>query len=111
MKKRQIKYNWNLFKCAIYAVIIFKGLVEFAFVMKAPKKQTDILLKKVGNRLKELRIKKGFTSYEEFAWSFDLDRKQYWRIENGANITLKSLLRILSIHQISLEDFSKGLEK
>ncbi len=75
--------------------------------MKASQKKEELLLKIVGEKLKELRIKKGFTSYEEFAWSHDLDRKQYWRMENGANMTLKSLLKILSIHQISFEEFFK----
>lgn len=79
--------------------------------MKASQKKEELLLKKVGDRLKELRIKKGFTSYEEFSWSYDLDRKQYWRMENGANMTLKSLLKLLNIHQITFEEFFKGLEK
>lgn len=77
--------------------------------MKASQKKEELLLKNVGDRLKELRIKKGFTSYEEFAWSYDLDRKQYWRMENGANMTLKSLLKLLNIHQITFEEFFKGL--
>ena len=45
---------------------------------------------KVAQRIKELRINAGYSSYEVFAHENDLDRKQYWRAENGVNLTLKS---------------------
>jgi transcriptional regulator with XRE-family HTH domain len=60
----------------------------------------------IGNHLAELRIKKGYSTIKEFANKHDLPAIQYWRIEKGkANITLKSLTRILSIHNVSLQDF------
>ena len=60
----------------------------------------------VGSHLGELRLKKGFTTIKEFAERYDLPEIQYWRIERGkANVTLKSLTRILNIHRISLQDF------
>lgn len=63
-------------------------------------------LKDIGIRLKELRIRKGFTSYERFAVEYELSRMQYWRIEEGkTNITFRSLISILNIHNISLEKF------
>ncbi|MBI2258363.1 MAG: XRE family transcriptional regulator [Flavobacteriia bacterium] len=64
---------------------------------------------KVSKKIKNLRIINGYTSYETFANDYDLDRKQYWRIENGSNITLKTLDKILSIHKISVSDFFKDL--
>ena len=37
---------------------------------------------------------------------YDLPEIQYWRMERGkANITLKSLSRILHIHRLTLHDF------
>lgn len=64
----------------------------------------------ISKRLKEIRIERGYTSYEKFANEHDLDRKQYWRIEeNETNFTINSLLRILNIHGITLEEFFKGL--
>ena len=66
------------------------------------------ILKEIGDKLKELRIKKGYTSYENFAIDNDLGRMQYWRLENGkTNLTIKSLLKILAIHEISLSEFFK----
>ncbi len=63
-------------------------------------------LKKIGDKLKKLRIKKGFSSYEKFAVEFELSRMHYWRIEEGkTNLTIRSLITILNIHKISLENF------
>ncbi len=64
----------------------------------------------IASKLKQLRIEAGFTSYEQFANSKDLDRKQYWRIENGANITLSTLIKLLEIHKVSLKEFFIDIE-
>lgn len=64
---------------------------------------------KIGARIKALRIEAGYTSYENFALENEIDRKQYWRAENGANLTVNSLTKILNVHKINLEDFFKGL--
>lgn len=71
---------------------------------------TDPRILKIANKIKELRIKKGYTSHELFAWDNNLNRVQYWRIEKGSNITLKTLLIVLDIHKISLADFFKDIE-
>ena len=66
----------------------------------------EIICKNIGLKLKELRIKKGYKSHENFAFDNELSRMQYWRMEKGiANCTIKSLLKVLSIHNISLKDF------
>ena len=64
------------------------------------------LLKIVGEKLTELRKAKGYSSSEEFARDFDLPRIQYWRLEKGkANFTIFTLVRILTIHNVSVEEF------
>jgi DNA-binding XRE family transcriptional regulator len=72
-----------------------------------PSQRTfEFVLSVVGDRLAELRLKKGYSTIKEFAQVYDLPEIQYWRIEKGkANITLKSLFKILSIHNMSMEDF------
>ena len=65
---------------------------------------------KIGERLRELRKKVGYKSYENFAFDNEINRVQYGRMEKGANITLASLLKVLDIHKINLEDFFKGLK-
>ncbi|MBS1488013.1 MAG: helix-turn-helix transcriptional regulator [Bacteroidetes bacterium] len=59
----------------------------------------------ISNRIKELRKECGYTSYENFALDNGLDRKQYWRIENGTNLTIKTLIKILTIHNLTLDKF------
>jgi len=64
------------------------------------------ICKEIGNKLKNLRVKNGYSSYENFAVEHELSRMQYWRIEKGlTNLTIRSLVNILNIHKISIEDF------
>lgn len=71
--------------------------------------QLDPRLAKIAAKLKELRINAGYTSHESFAWDHEINRIQYWRIEKGSNITLKTLLTVLDIHKVSLSDFFSDL--
>ena len=64
------------------------------------------LLADIGNSLADLRVKKGYATIKSFAERYDLPEIQYWRMERGkANITLKSLSRILHIHRVTLHEF------
>jgi len=70
------------------------------------------LLKRVGLKLTELRKQKGYTSHEDFAFDHDIPRVQYWRIEKGrTNVTMKSLVRLLAIHKLTVEEFFSALHK
>ncbi len=64
----------------------------------------------IGARIKTLRIHKGYSSAEIFAYEHDLNRISYWRMEKGSNITMASLFRILDIHQITLSEFFKDID-
>ena len=67
---------------------------------------SDKTLQEIGRRLMQLRKNKGFSSHETFALEYDLPRVQYWRLEKGkANFTIRSLIRILEIHDLTLEEF------
>jgi transcriptional regulator with XRE-family HTH domain len=67
-------------------------------------KDQDIL-KKLGARIKDLRVKAGYTSHEKFANEIDIGRAQYWSYEQGTNMNFLTLVKILNFHKISLEDF------
>ena len=73
-------------------------------------KEQDARILKIANKIKELRFQKGYSSHENFAWDNNISRPQYWRIEKGSNITMKTLLSILDIHKISLGDFFRDME-
>lgn len=77
--------------------------------MKKPKdkteKQLDPRIMAVAKKLEQMRIEKGYTSYENFAIEHGISRMQYWRMEKGTNFTFASFLKILDAHEMSLEEF------
>lgn len=77
--------------------------------MNNDEKEIEKEIGKIATKLKELRKSKGYRSYETFAFDNNLNRVQYWRIESGQNITMKTLITVLRIHNISLSDFFKDL--
>jgi transcriptional regulator with XRE-family HTH domain len=76
---------------------------------KSKKENTDKEIVKLGKRIKALRIKKGFTNYEYFAYENNLPRAQYGRYEKGEDLRYSSLLKIVKAFNMSLpEFFSEG---
>lgn len=76
---------------------------------KSKSPYTEEQLLKIGNRLKELRVERGFSNYENFAFTHNLPRSQYGRYENGEDMRLSSLIKVLEAMEVSLEEFfSKG---
>ncbi len=59
----------------------------------------------LANRIKDLRIKAGYTSYEVFAYEKNIPRAQYGRYEKGQNLTYLTLLKITEAFDISMEEF------
>jgi transcriptional regulator with XRE-family HTH domain len=51
---------------------------------------------RLGEKIKELRKLKGYTSYEEFANKHNISRAQMGRYERGKDIRFSSLVRVLS---------------
>jgi hypothetical protein len=77
-------------------------------VMKTKKsgKMLNDVLRQIGGKLGDLRRRKGYETLKEFAEDHKLPLIQYWRIENGkTNLTIKSLLALLAIHRVSIDDF------
>lgn len=71
-------------------------------------KEEKKLYSLLGKRITELRKKAGYTSQETFAYDADIPRALYGRYEQGANLTIWSLRRILKYHKISFSDFFKN---
>lgn len=68
-------------------------------------------LKKIGSKFKKLRIEKGYKSHETFAFDHEIPRMQYWRVEKGiANLTIKSIVKLLKIHNLTLSEFFKDIK-
>lgn len=84
---------------------------------KRPKKKvdqslnTDAELKKLGNRIKQLRIAKGYSSYEYFAYDHNISRAQFGRYEKGQDLRYSSLLKVIAAFGMSVSDFfAEGFE-
>ena len=74
-------------------------------------KEFETLKKSIGIKVKELRLQAGYKSYEVFAWDNRISRIQYWKMEKGTNCTLKSLQKVISIHDLDMIDFFNSLNK
>ena len=70
----------------------------------------DSRLSQIGNRVRALRKANTILSAEDFANEKGFDRVQYSRIENGANITMKTLLKVVDAHNITLKEFFSDLD-
>ncbi len=76
-----------------------------------PKEENLILLAKLGKRIKDLRIEKGYTNYEHFAYESGISRTQYGKYEIGDNLKFLTLVKILKAMNVSLtEFFAEGFE-
>lgn len=78
---------------------------------KSKKRNTPIDIDKeienLGNRIRELRKKKGFTNYEFFAYENRIGRSQYGNYEKGVDMRFSSILKLIEIHGLTLEEFFK----
>lgn len=87
-----------------------KGKLDISCQIMELSTKHEKRLIKIGERLRELRKASGYKSYENFAFDNELNRVQYGRMEKGANFTLASLMKVLDIHKLSLDEFFKGLK-
>lgn len=62
-------------------------------------------LKKLGARIKALRIEKGYTNYENFAFEHDIPRAQFGRYERGEDLRYSSLLKVIEAFDMSPKEF------
>lgn len=83
--------------------------MNFDFNMDEAEKNIESNIKKVADKIRQLRIDSKYTSYETFAFDHEINRVQYWRVESGKNITMKTFFKILQIHNITPDEFFKDL--
>ena len=80
---------------------------EFCQYMGEVDKDIENNINKVAKKIRQLRIDSKYISYENFTFDNDINRVQYWRVESGKNITMKTFFKILQIHKITPEEFFK----
>ncbi len=83
--------------------------------MSSSKKQikhTPKELELLAKRIRELRIKQGFSNYEYFAYEKEIPRAQYGRYEKGEDLRYSSLIKIIKAFGMTPKEFfSKGFEE
>lgn len=67
-------------------------------------------IKSIGSKLRELRIKAGYSSSESFAFDNEIPRVQYGKMERAVNFKIATLMRILDAHKMTMEEFFKGIK-
>ncbi|MGB8190323.1 MAG: helix-turn-helix transcriptional regulator [Chitinophagaceae bacterium] len=83
--------------------------------MKSEKKKqsldVDVEIQKLGARIKHLRIKKGYTNMDFFAYDHGFNRSQYGKYEKGKDLQYSTLIKLLNAFNVSYEDFfSEGFD-
>lgn len=67
---------------------------------------------RIGSRITALRKKAGYSSQEKFSFDVNIPRALYSKYEQGVNLTIFSLNRILKFHNISVKAFfEEGFEE
>jgi len=80
--------------------------------VKPSESDFDIFLQKIGERMKQLRLKKGFSNYENFAYENNIGRSQYGKYEKGKDdLRMSSMYKVLNSLDVSFEQFfSEGFD-
>lgn len=87
------------------------------YPMKAKGKKSQTIpdlsseeeLKKLAARIKALRIQKGYSSYEYFAYEHGISRAQFGRYEQGQDLRYSSLIKLINAFGMTVpEFFSEG---
>jgi len=80
-------------------------------IEKKPKRtltNKDIIA--LAKRIKELRIKQGFTNYEYFAYEKNIARSQFGRYEKGEDIRFSSLIKLIRAFDMTPSEFFEGFK-
>lgn len=70
------------------------------------KKDKDPRIAAIGQRLRELRLQKNYSSYETWSLDNDIHRMTTYRCESkNCNPNYSTLLRMITAHGISVREF------
>ncbi|MGE7777759.1 helix-turn-helix domain-containing protein [Chitinophaga sp. NPDC101104] len=71
-----------------------------------PEDRQREMARLVGARIRELRIAKGYSSYEDFAYKHDMGTSQFGRYERGDTfIQLDTLVRVIDALDTNFFEF------
>lgn len=67
-------------------------------------------VRKISERIRQLRQDAGYSSHETFAYEHGIDRTQWSKMERGVNMTLLSFHKALQALNVTPQDFFKGFD-
>jgi len=71
----------------------------------------EVELRKIAERLKSLRKKKGYSNMDIFAYEHGFGRAQYGRYENGQDLRFTTIVRLANCFNMNLKEFfSEGFD-
>jgi transcriptional regulator with XRE-family HTH domain len=76
--------------------------------MKKQEKLPELIA--IGNRLKVVRKEVGYKNYEHIAYELGMSRSAYFRLESGENFSLKTLVKVCKLLEVTLEEFFVGVQ-
>lgn len=79
--------------------------ISVCYLATVNDKETELLYRLIGDRVRNLRKSAGYSSQENFAYDAEIPRAQYGKYEKGANLTVQSLYKILKFHKMTFEEF------
>lgn len=88
----------------LYFSVKYPDMIE-----KPTAEEIDVILKEIGAKVRTHR-KSAYKNYEDFAKAYKFNKVTISRLENGENFTMSSLIQVLRVLDISLEDFFNGIK-
>lgn len=76
--------------------------------MEKSEKLPELLA--ISERLKQLRKERGFLNYEHIAFELGMSRSAYWRLESGENFSIKTLIKVCKLLDVTFEEFFQGVK-
>lgn len=93
-----------------WAILFFCAMKTKPKAKSKPKIPKEVLVT-LGERIKSLRLKAGYTSYEHFAYEHNFSRAQFGRYESGEDLRYTSLVKVVAAFGLTLEEFfSEGFD-
>lgn len=96
-------YNWRNFNRLLFNRL-FYSFESMKKVQNLEGYQLD-QMKEIASSLKRLRIERGYSNYDNLAYDMGMSRSQYGAYENGQNLTLTTLMKILNHFNMTIFDF------
>jgi transcriptional regulator with XRE-family HTH domain len=78
---------------------------EVVATKKEPAKRTNPDIKKLAVRIKSLRVSKGYTNADFFAYENNISRALYSRWERGEDMRFSSLMKVIKAFEMTPEEF------